>query len=301
MGPGFDVVAAAIKNLHDIVEVEVSHGVGSIHVESKGFNAPQGSSNVAYHVARAFVDELGLWNYNILIRIVKGVPPGYGLGSSGATAAGTIKALSYAFGVDLSEDKLLYYAGIGEQYVAGVPHYDNAAASLFGGFVILDLTCKQVFKYAPRREIPVVIVAPKVNYGGLRGKTEYARSILPRTINLELHVKQSSAIAKLVYAILTEDLKLLGEAVSIDHVVEPHRAKLIPLYMEVKKIALGEGAFGFNISGAGPSMFIIHEDEGKAYSIALKIKSFYEGEGVESELFSSSISSVGAEVIEAYE
>ena len=252
-------------------------------------------------MARAFIDELGLRNYNTFIRIVKGVPPGYGLGSSGATAAGTIKALSYAFGFDLSEDKLLYYAGIGEQYVAGVPHYDNVAASLFGGFVILDLTSKRVLKYAPRREIPVVIVTPKVNYSGLRGKTEYARSILPRTINLELHVKQSSAIAKLVYAILREDLKLLGEAVSVDDVVEPHRAKLIPLYMEVKKIALGEGAFGFNISGAGPSMFIIHEDQSKAYSIALKIKSFYEGEGIESELFSSSISSVGAEVIETYE
>jgi len=252
-------------------------------------------------VARAFIDEQGLSNHDVYIRVVKGIPPGYGLGSSGATAAGTIKALSYIFGVGLSDDELLRYAGIGEQYVAGAPHYDNVAASLFGGFVILDLTSKRVFKYAPWREIPVVIVTPRVKYGGLHGKTGYARSILPRSIDLELHVKQSSAIAKLIYAILTEDLKLLGEAVSIDHVVEPHRAKLIPFYMEAKKIALSEGALGFNISGAGPSMFIIHGDRSKAWSIALKIKSFYEENGVESELFSSSISSKGVEVIETHE
>ena len=33
---------------------------------------------------------------------------------------------------------LLYFAGSGEKASAGTVHYDNVAASLFGGFVVVD-------------------------------------------------------------------------------------------------------------------------------------------------------------------
>jgi homoserine kinase len=103
---------------------------------------------------------------------------------------------------------------------------------------------------------------------------------------------------KLIYDILTEDLKVLGEAVSTDYVVEPSRAKMIPFYSDIKKIALDEGAYGVNISGAGPSIFILHEDVEKLVEIGEKIKNYLSKLGVGVDVHVSFISQKGLELVE---
>jgi homoserine kinase len=230
--------------------------------------------------------------------VKKGVPPGLGMGSSGATSAAVAFGLNILFDVRLSDEELLRLAGVGEAFVAGTPHYDNVAASLFGGFVLLDLVKGGVLRYVPKKRIPIGIVAPRLHELSRSRKTAYARFILPKTIDLETHVKQSSAIAKLIYGIMMEDLKILGEAVTSDLVVEPHRAKLIPYYYELKHIALSEGAYGFNICGAGPSVFLIHEDVEKLKIITNKLRDFLKSKGVEAEAFVTTVSFKGAEVVE---
>jgi len=226
------------------------------------------------------------------------VPPASGLGSSGSTSAATAYALNIMFGAELDEEVLLNLAGVGEAFAAGTPHYDNVAASLFGGFVILDLMRGNVFKYKPKKRIPIAIVTPKLrNLIAIR-KTEYARSLLPRQISFEIYVKQSSSLAKLLFGILTEDLRVFGEAVSVDYVVEPYRAKMIPFYSDIKSLALSEGAYGFNISGAGPSVFLVHDDVAMVSRIAEKVKSYLIERGIETHAFVSYISSKGVETLE---
>jgi len=301
LGPGFDVLAVAIEGLYDIVEVSLTTGSGKVYVTSQGFDIPSGEGNVAYHIARHFMEKHSISNHDLYIVVKKGVPPASGLGSSGATCAATAFALNVLFDAGLEEEALLKLAGIGEAFAAGSPHYDNVAASLFGGLVILDLVHGKVFKYVPKRRIPIAIVMPKLkNLTAIR-KTEYARSILPKHISLEVHIKQSSALAKLLYGILTEDLKVFGEAISTDYVVEPCRASIIPFYSEMKKLALSEGAYGFNISGAGPSVFIVHEDVVAVARIGEKVKSLLNERGVEAHAFVSYVSPKGAEVVEVVE
>jgi len=300
LGPGFDVVAAAIEGLYDVVEVSVLPGGGEVIVESRGFNVPSGRYNVAYHVAKHFIERyLEKRSVDIHIVVNKGVPPACGLGSSGATSAAVAFALSVLFkDVHLSVRELLELARVGEAFVAGSPHYDNVAASLFGGFIILDLLNLKVYRYTPRRAIPVGIVIPRLPHTSEFRKTAYARSILPAEVALEAHVKQASTLAKLIYAILTEDLRLLGEAVSTDLIVEPHRSKLIPYYHELKQLALSEGAYGFNICGAGPAVFLIHEDPAKLRAIVEKLRLTLQLKGVEAEALTTFISSRGVDVIE---
>jgi homoserine kinase len=298
LGPGFDVLAVSLEGLYDVVEVSLSPGSGRICVESRGFDVPSGEGNVAYHVAKRFAEEFPTNAYDIHISVSKGVPPASGLGSSGATSAATAYALNVLFGAGMGEGELLKLAGAGEAFAAGTPHYDNVAASLFGGFVILDLEGGRVLRHTPRRRIPIAVVTPRV--GGLQGvkKTEHARSLLPKQVSLESHVKQSSSLAKLIYGILTEDVRVIGEAVSTDYIVEPCRAKMIPFYDEIKRLALSEGAYGFNICGAGPSVFLLHEDAAAAGRIAERIKEYLAERGVEAYSFVSSVSSRGVEVLE---
>jgi homoserine kinase len=297
LGPGFDIVATAIEGFYDTVDIHLTPGNGRVYVESHGFNVSAGEGNVAYHVAKSFIEKFSIGDYDIYILVEKGVLPSCGLGSSGATSAAVAYALNVLFNTNLGEGEILYFAGVGEAFTAGSPHYDNVAASLFGGFVILDLSRGIVLKYVPRKRIPVALVIPKSSQLTQIKKTAYARSLLPKQISLETHVKQSSSLAKLLYGILMEDLKILGEAISMDYVVEPSRAKIIPFYYEVKKLALSEGAYGVNISGAGPSIFLLHEDPSNVARIAEKIKGYLLERGVEVYTFTTFISKAGVEVV----
>jgi homoserine kinase len=73
---------------------------------------------------------------------------------------------------------------------------------------------------------------------------------------------------------------------------------MIPFYNDIKKIALDEGAYGVNISGAGPSIFILHEDVEKLVEIGEKIKNHLFKLGVKVNVHISFISRKGAELIE---
>ena len=65
--------------------------------------------------------------------------PGYGMGSSAASAAACAIAIHELLHPDIIRKiALTYFAGIGEKASAGTVHYDNVAASLFGGFVVVD-------------------------------------------------------------------------------------------------------------------------------------------------------------------
>ncbi|AFK51207.1 homoserine kinase [Thermogladius calderae 1633] len=295
LGPGFDVLAVALSGLHDLVHVKASPGTGLVRVYS---DVPvlTGSSNNAHAVAVKSLEKFKwLSSCDIEIYVRKGVPVSVGLGSSGATAAGAAFALSLIAG-SVDEETVLSLAGEGERFVSGVAHYDNVAASLLGGVVIVDTKYKKAYKIEIPKEIHVGVVIPETG-ARTEKKTYVARSILPGKIDLETHVQQSSSLAKLVYGLIKGDLRLVGRAISEDEICEPSRSKLIPLYREMKDIALREGAYGFNIAGAGPSVFYIHDDLDEITRIGGVILDFLKSKGVKASLLASRFSNQGVEVV----
>lgn len=296
LGPGFDILALAIEGLYDVVEVSVYKGRGIIDVKVEGLEVPAGPSNVVYRVAENFIDRYGFTDIDLNIRLVKGVPPARGLGSSGASAAATAYALAHLLLGDIKDFELVKLAAEGEVVVAGAPHYDNVAASLFGGIVLIDPLKERIYKIKPSIPIHILIIIPKIVTIGDK-KTGVARSILPKSIELETYVKQSSTVAKLIYALMSGDIALLGEAVSTDFIAEPYRSKLIPYYYELKELALKLGSLGFNISGAGPAMFSIYRTYEEALSVGRKLISYLKDKGIDSDLIVTKVSSKGTEVI----
>ncbi|KAF2316918.1 hypothetical protein GH714_042259 [Hevea brasiliensis] len=67
------------------------------------------------------------------------------------------------------------------------------------------------------------------------------------------HVWNCSQAGALAASVLQGDLVGQGKALSSDKIVEPKRAPLIPGMEGLKKAAIGAGAFGCTISGAGPT------------------------------------------------
>ncbi len=263
---------------------------------SRGFNVPSGEANAASAVVRCFMEEFGFSKHGILVYVTKGIPPAMGLGSSGATSAGTAYAISKLLELELGPADLLRLASCGEKHVAGTAHYDNIAASLFGGVVVIDVVKLQVHRYVPSNKFYITIIVPRLpKLTGIK-KTEYARLLLPKKVGLTTHVMQTSSLAKLLYALFTNDLELLGEAISTDFIAEPYRLKMIPYYRELKKLALDEGALGFNICGAGPSVFSIYKSRDDAMSVGRDLQGFLSKHEIESHLIVTQVSEKGVEL-----
>ena len=296
IGPGFDILGLSINNFKDTIIVEAWPGNGEVIVESYGYNVPSGKNNLAYQIVKAFLKKYDVIGVDIRIRIHKGVPPNSGLGSSGASGAGVAYGLFTIFRPSFSEKELLYIAGKGEEYVAGTPHYDNVAASLFGGIILIDPLDMSVYKFKLSNPPRIVIVKPHIN--GLDKKTKYARQILPKQIDLKTHVVQTSLLSKLLLGMITNDLELLGKAINQDYIAEPYRSKLIPYYWEVKAIALRHGALEVNIAGAGPSIFMLVRDQEDAEYLAGIVRDYYYSKNIPVEVFITTPNPGGTRIVE---
>jgi len=265
LGCLFDVAAMAVNIARDFVEVKVTRESNDITIECTGFNVPSGNKNSAYYAAKAVLEKYALLGeIGVYVRVYKNIPVAKGFGSSGASAAAVVYALNSLLGGRLSLRELVACAGYGEIASAGSIHYDNVAASVYGGLVLLDLTNKEINVYRvklPRlliNNIKIVVFIP-LKYR--KPSTKAMREILPKYIELKELVKQTSAATKLIHAIYNNDLKAFGEAISIGGQVEEVRSRLIPNYWDLKKACLDAGALGFNIAGAGPTTFAVIQRE----------------------------------------
>lgn len=263
LGCLFDLGALAVDLFWDEAEVELEPGGTGVEVEVTGPHAsdvPLGEGNVAYVAVSAFLREcLRRERAAVRIRLTKGVPVARGLGSSGATVAAVLGALSKAISCDFRS--LAKVAGEAEGFVSGSVHYDNVYASMFGGLVLLG----GVGEGPPlplRLSWPddlVLVIA--VHRGRTRErKTRTMRSVLPASIALGEAVAYQSLQVLFLKGLLEGDRKALGKAVSYGGVVERVRSAFIRGYWQVKERALRSGALGFNIAGAGPSVFAVAEE-----------------------------------------
>jgi homoserine kinase len=192
------------------------------------------------------------------IIIEKHVPQGLGLGSSGATAAACTKALDALLDLRLSNDELVQTASLGERAVAGTAHADNVGASLLGGFVIVYGKPIKAISIRPPTGLAIVVATPQLPAHS--EKTRKARKIIPEKIRVKNAVLNLGRASAMAAAFAQSDIRLIGTGME-DQIAEPYRQRLIPGYQDVKSMGLAAGAAGVSISGAGPSVVALVDEE----------------------------------------
>jgi homoserine kinase len=299
LGPGFDVFALALREPKDRVEIKTTPSaktrvqvkvVGSSDLPTDPRNNAAGA--VAISIAKKFK-----LSSNIRIRLTKKVPVGVGMGSSGASSAAAAVAMDSLFGLHMDASQLVRHAGEGERAASGAAHLDNVTASIMGGFVIVPGGKGSApISFRPSKWLSVVIATPSVKLP-VR-KTEYARSLIPRTVAIADMVHNVSRASRIVAGFAKEDVQMIGEGME-DAVVEPARAKMIPGFRDVKAAAKRAGAAGVCISGGGPSMLSVVDGkkENPDRVLGAMVKAFRSA-GVRSEGFVTSVGS-GARIIES--
>jgi homoserine kinase len=202
----------------------------------------------------------------IEIKIRKGVPAGFGMGSSAASAAATVIAFDKMYELKLDENTLVEFAGSGEKASAGSVHYDNVAASVLGGFVIVRTNPLNVIKIKPPMNLRMCVAVPKLKVP--KKKTKVSRGVIPKKVSLVDSIANLSNAAAIVAGFMKKDPKLIGDSIK-DVIVEPARQHMIPGFAKVKENALKAGAFGVTISGAGPSVIAFSKSSADLKKISL--------------------------------
>ena len=248
LGPGFDVFGLALDAFYDKVTVTKKGKGISIKTQDDIPHKPE--HNTAGLVAKEMKKKCKIPG-GIEITIKKNIPAGFGMGSSAASAAACAVGIDKLYNLKLSKNQLVAYAGVGEKASAGSIHYDNVAASVLGGFVIVNSDPLNVIKTEAPRDLVLCIAIPDLKVP--KKKTKVSRSVIPKNVKLSDSLKNLANAANIVAGFLNKDSRMIGESV-IDVIVEPARKHMIPGFDIVKKNAMRAGAFGVTISGAGPSV-----------------------------------------------
>jgi homoserine kinase len=232
LGPGFDSFAAALS-LH--LELTV-RPAAAFAVVTDVDRVPRDRSNL---VVRAFERLHPADGLEFEIR--SAIPLTGGLGSSAAAiVAGLVAAQRLAGGG--SGGDLLGPAGELEG------HPDNVAAALYGGIVVC--ADDRAERFDPPAGLDALLVVPDAAV-----RTAAARAALPDVVPIGDAVFNTAHGALLMVGLVTGDARLVARGLA-DRLHQPRRAHLFPRSHELLDRAVGLGALGATISGAGPSVLV---------------------------------------------
>jgi len=280
LGPGYDVFGLALDALQDRVKITKLKGKdGRITIKMSDGSIPaRAESNSAGLVVIKMVQDQGIKD-DLHIDVKKGVPAGYGMGSSAASAAAAAVALKALYRLKLGRDRLVEYAAEGEVASAGAKHYDNVSASVLGGFVVSSMVdgTPRFIRIEPPRDLAMVVAVPAMPVPAK--KTEVARSVLPKEVPLESAVQNVSGASTIVAGCALGDAEMMASGIR-DAIVEPARKHLIPGYDGVKENAIAAGALAVAISGAGPSMISFLKGSKDAKKVAAAMTAGFKDAGL---------------------
>lgn len=289
----FDIMGFAVEQAGDRMTFRKTAEKG-IRIVMKNYRElpAEPEKNVAGVVALAMIEKRQP-GFGIFIEMEKGILPGSGMGSSGASAGGAAFGVNKLLDEPFGKTELVQFAMLGEALASGVAHADNVAPNLFGGFTLVRSTNPlDVIPLHTSEKLSVSLIHPLIEV-----KTKNARNILKKSLLLKDAVTQWGNVAGLVAGLFMEDDDLIARSMN-DGIVEPVRSMLIPMFDELKQAALNAGALGCSISGSGPSVFALSADLVTAGEVTEAMRKIYAGKDMPFETFTSGINKQGCRVLD---
>ncbi len=294
---GFDVLGFAIDAPGDEVVARHSDKPGFRITEITGDDGklpkiPE--KNTAGVAALDLLRHLGMSDRGIELEIHKKMPFGSGLGSSAASAVAGVYAVNKLIGEPLAKQQLLPFAMQGEASADGAWHADNVGPSLLGGIVFIRSNQELDIAQLPVPEnLWAAVVHPDIEI-----LTKVAREILPTNIPMVNATQQIGNLGGLICGLIQEDYAMIGRSIH-DVIAEPRRQKLVPEFYNAKRAAMSNGALGFSISGAGPSVFALCEGEQTAHRAGKAISEVFSKINLENQCYVSPINKEGVHVVDS--
>ena len=227
--------------LYDQIDIEKTQESG-ILVRSNLSFLPTDERNIAYKAAKVMIDQFGL-EQGVIIRIEKHIPVAAGMAGGSTDCAAVLYGMNKLFGLRLNQKKL---REIGVKLGADVPYCLMRQTALSEGIGEI------LTPISPLQDCPILIAKPSV-------------SVSTRHVYEHLKLDEQTMhpdIDGIVTALADGDL--YGVTDRMANVLETVTVPEHPVIDEIKKQMMAAGAVNALMSGSGPTVFGIFDDEEKA-------------------------------------
>ena len=257
LGAGFDALGLAL-DLYNYVEMEENDRIDISSADS--IPVPTDEKNLIYVSVNDLYRVCGKTLKGLTLRQTNKIPMTRGLGSSSACIAAGLVGANRMLGDPLTADDLVDLAA----QIEG--HPDNTAPALLGGIVTAVFDGRKVHwvKQEVYTKLKFAAIIPDFELS-----TEKARACLPKEITHKDAVYNLSRAALFSASLLTGKFENLRTAVH-DRLHQPYRMELIPRCREVFDIAYTHGAYAVYISGAGPTVMAIVDEQNEFFAGKMK-------------------------------
>lgn len=264
LGAGFDALGLAMT-YYNYVNMEESDTVDITALD--GLKVPTDKSNLIYESASHLYEICGKTLSGLKIEQTSNIPMARGLGSSSACIVAGLVGANTLLKNPLSADELVDLAA----QIEG--HPDNTAPALLGGIVTAVFDGRKVHwvKQEVNTKLKFAAIIPDFEL-----KTEKARACLPKEISHKDAVYNLSRAALFSASLLTGKFENLRTACH-DRLHQPYRMELIPNCRRVFDIAYNHGAYAAYISGAGPTVMAVVDEENEFFTGKVKFSLETEG------------------------
>lgn len=235
---GYHDLASIMQQISIYDELEYTLQQEGITLHCPGTDLPTNEQNLIYRAAQTIFNHTGYRN-GVEIVLNKSIPSAAGLGGGSSDAATTLMTLNDLCSLGLSKTELIK---LGAKLGADVPFF------IFGRSAFATGIGDKLQTLPDLPQINMVLINPTFP---LSTKTVY------ENLNLALTKKKNNYSIPRFYA--------LGDVIrELHNDLEAVSLKMHPELNDLKQMLMKEGALGALMSGSGPTLFGIFEDEKSA-------------------------------------
>ncbi|SHH51410.1 4-(cytidine 5'-diphospho)-2-C-methyl-D-erythritol kinase [Clostridium grantii] len=251
---GYHLLRMIMQNVDVYDEIEIEKIQSGIIIEADKNYIPTDERNLAYKAAEIFMNEFNI-SEGVKIKITKNIPVAAGMAGGSTDAAAVLKAMKDLFEINVSESKLME---VGLKLGADIPF------CIKGGTALCEGIGEIITPLKPFKGHMLVIVKPNF---GLSTKDVY------KDIDVQKIFKHPKT-EEVIQAIEGNNVAFVSE--NLMNVLENVSLKKHKILREIKNNMLNQGALGALMTGSGPTIFGIFEDESKAEKTYEYFKSRYD-------------------------
>ena len=240
---GYHEVRMIMQTIHlyDRLDIKRTKESG-IQIQTNLSFLPVNENNLIYKAAKLLMDEFSITD-GVSVKLDKRIPVAAGMAGGSTDAAAMLFGMNRLFSLGLTKRQLMER---GVQIGADVPY------CIMRGTALAEGIGEELSPLAPMVKCPVLIAKPSISVS-----TKFVYQ----------NLKLDDATIHPDIDLLIEDIKakkLYDIAAHMGNVLETVTIPNYPVIDEIKKHMLSHGAVGAMMSGSGPTVFGLFDDEDTA-------------------------------------
>lgn len=248
---GYHEVRMVMQTIHlyDRLEMEKTATQG-IELSTNLSYLPVNENNLVYRAGKLLMDEFGITE-GIKVYLNKRIPVAAGMAGGSTDAAAMLYGMNELFELGLSREQLMER---GVRIGADVPY------CLMRGTALAEGIGEILTPLAPMVKCPVLIAKPAISV---------STSFVYQNLKLDADTKHPD-IDRLIRDIRRQDLSAI--AGDMGNVLERVTIPNYPVIAQIKEQMMDSGAINAMMSGSGPTVFGLFEEEETAQAAYQKMK-----------------------------